>query len=123
MFFNGIGIGFEKIWYQKSIGIGFVKFWYRKKYRYRYWKKIGIEKSIGFGIGKNWYRKKFRIRFRSDFWYRHTLPASLFHFTFFKTCFYLFWLEGSRRRVRVVRPPASLFLSVVSAELESYALK
>ena len=92
---KSIGIGFEKIWYQKkyryrfrkklvskkvsvsvsknfgiekSIGIGFVKFWYRKKYRYRYRKKIGIGKSIGFGIEKIWYRKKVSDSVSFRFW-------------------------------------------------------
>ena len=92
MFLDGIGIGFEKCWY-------------RKRYRYRFRKKLvskkvsdsvsknsGIEKSIGIGIGNNLVSKKvsdsvsekigigkkFRIRFRSDFWYRHTLPVSLY---------------------------------------------
>ena len=60
---------FSRIWYRywywfrnfsiffKGIGISIEKIWYRKKYRIRYGKKFGIEKSIGFGIGKSWYRK------------------------------------------------------------------
>ena len=67
MFFDGIGIGFEKnlvsekvsvsvstnFGIEKSIGFGFEKFWYRK--------------SIG--IVKNLVSKKYRIRFHSDFGY------------------------------------------------------
>ena len=82
MFFDGIGIGFEKnlvsekvlvsvlkiFGIEKSIGIGFEKIWYRKKYRYRYRKKFGIEKSIGFGIEKNWYRKKVSDSVSFRFW-------------------------------------------------------
>ena len=78
MFFDSIGIGFEKFWYR-------LKYWYRfrfflvsKKVSVSVSKKFGIEKSIGIGIGKilvskkvsvlvsekNWYRKKYRYRYQ-----------------------------------------------------------
>ena len=67
MFFDGIGIGFEKnlvsekvlvsvlkiFGIEKSIGIGFEKFWYRKKYRYRF-RKILVLKKVSVSE-KNWY--------------------------------------------------------------------
>ena len=79
MFFDGIGIGFEKIWSRKKYRYQFRKILVSKKVSVSVSKFFGIDKSIGFGFGKNLVSKKigigkkFRIRFRSDFGFRHTL--------------------------------------------------
>ena len=93
IFFDGIGIGFEKFWYRKKYRYRFRKILVSKKVSVSVSKKIGIEKSIGigfetflcflivsvsvsknFGIDKSigigfdffWYRKKYRYRFRKN---------------------------------------------------------
>ena len=81
MFFDGIGIGFEKIWSRKKYRYQFRKILVSKKVSVLVSKNFGIDKSIGIGFGKHlvskkvsdsvseniWYRKKYRI------WYRKYL--------------------------------------------------
>ena len=54
---------------EKSIGIGFEKIWYQKKYRYRFRKNLVSKKVLVLVSEKIWYRKKYRI------WYRKKLVS------------------------------------------------
>ena len=64
MFFDGIGIGFEKFWYQKKYRYRFQKNLVSKKVSVPVSENFGFKKSIGIGFKKNWYRKKYRYQFR-----------------------------------------------------------
>ena len=78
MFFDGIGIDFEKKLVLEKVSVSVSKFFgIEKKYRYRFRKflvseKVSVSVSEKIGIGK-----KFRIRFRSNFRFRHTLISSI----------------------------------------------